>query len=329
MTPSAIIQGLQVTRDDLLLKRQRIECGELTSWTRYASAHHVHNSFPRELILNYGLRALGLYERGARNARQPAINPISFTFDTLPDAFDGFTILHLTDLHADGVPGLADYLVQILGGLEVDLCVITGDFRFDTKGPCQQVYPPMARILSGINAHHGIVGVLGNHDQLEMAAGLEELGMKILLNEAITLSQSGDRLCLAGVDDPHHYGCADISVALGNTPRDAFTLLLAHTPELYAEAAAHDIDLYLCGHTHGGQICLPFLGPIITNATCPRPYSRGSWRHGPVQGYTNVGAGSSGVPVRFFCPPEVGLITLRRSSSQRARSRSSALEHHL
>jgi hypothetical protein len=86
-----------------------------------------------------------------------------------------------------------------------------------------------------------------------------------------------------------------------------------HTPELVDEAAAAGVDLYLCGHTHGGQICLPWIGPIIVNANCPRRYARGLWRHRHMQGYTSPGVGTSGVPVRFFCPPEIGVIELRCS----------------
>ena len=78
-----------------------------------------------------------------------------------------------------------------------------------------------------------------------------------------------------------------------------------HTPEMIPEAAQHGIDLYLCGHTHGGQICLPLIAPLLTQANCPRRYTRGAWRYGQVHGYTNTGAGASGVAVRFLCPPKL------------------------
>jgi predicted MPP superfamily phosphohydrolase len=238
---------------------------------------------------------------------------LHFSFDTLPEAFDGFTILHLSDLHADGLEGLADDLYDRIRGLDVDLCVLTGDYRFKTQGDCQQVYTSMARILSGVNARHGIAGVLGNHDSFEMISELEGLGVKMLINESHVVQQSSQNIWLVGVDDPHYYGCADLSVALGEVPADAFKILLVHSPEMYEDAAEHGIHLYLCGHTHGGQICLPLWGPIITNANCPRRYTRGRWRHRNVQGYTSSGTGASGVAVRFFCPPEVGLITLHRT----------------
>jgi predicted MPP superfamily phosphohydrolase len=89
------------------------------------------------------------------------------------------------------------------------------------------------------------------------------------------------------VDDAHYYGCDDLAQAVQAVPSNAFRLLLAHTPEMFAEAAKAGIDLYLTGHTHGGQICLPWIGSLVMNAACPREYTRGHWRHGGMQGYTS------------------------------------------
>ncbi len=304
-----------MTRADLLQKRQQIEQGQLRVWSRHGRVYqHQHHKFRDPLLLRV-LRLLGLQVHGERNARHPVVKRLSFTFDTLPDAFDGFTILHLTDLHADGQAGLADSVYEKVRDLEVDLCVLTGDYRFDTKGSCQQVYPNMERILSGVHARHGIVGVLGNHDWFEMVAELERMGVQMLLNKSLAIRHDTQSIWLVGVDDPHYYGCADVSVALDNVPEEAFKILLVHTPELYTDAAWHDVQLYLCGHTHGGQICLPLFGPVVTNANCPRKYARGRWRYHNVQGYTNTGAGTSGVTVRFFCPGEIGLITLQRTTT--------------
>jgi len=114
-----------------------------------------------------------------------------------------------------------------------------------------------------------------------------------------------------GLDDPHYYGCDDLPAALRDVPSEAFKILLVHTPEIIKEAEEYGVDLYLCGHTHGGQICLPLIGPIVINANCSRAYARGVWKYKNLQGYTSPGVGTSGVPVRFFCPPEIGLIELR------------------
>lgn len=153
------------------------------------------------------------------------------------------------------------------------------------------------------------------HDCLDMVAAFEPMGLRILLNESLELQRDGQCIWLAGVDDPHYFGCSDAALAFADVPPNAFKLLLVHTPKIYAEAAQVGADLYLCGHTHGGQICLPGIGPIETHATCPRRYVRGCWQHDQVQGYTNVGCSASGVPVRFFCPPEIGLITPHRTAA--------------
>src|SRR4029079_2861599 len=100
----------------------------------------------------------------------------------------------------------------------------------------------------------------------------------------------------------------DLDAALSGVPEDACKVLLVHSPEVIARAAERGVDLYLCGHTHGGQVCLPGLGPVVLNANCARRYARGTWRYGSMQGYTSSGLGTSCVPVRFFCPPEVAVI---------------------
>jgi uncharacterized protein len=297
---------------ELLHKRQLIERGLLTSWARRGrGSSRGDNHQALYGLLRRALRLTGLRRRGERNALSPVIHDILLTYEHLPESLCGFTILHLTDLHADGLSGLAEAFSQRVSGLSVDLCVMTGDYRYETYGPCHGVYPPMQHILQSIKSRLGVVGILGNHDVSEEIPALERLGVKMLINQARELRCGQDSVWLIGVDDPHYYGCDDLPAALRDVPSDAFKILLVHTPEIITEAEEHGIDLYLCGHTHGGQICLPFLGPLITNANCPRSYARGVWKYKGLQGYTSPGVGTSGVPVRFFCPPEIGLIELR------------------
>jgi len=156
-----------------------------------------------------------------------------------------------------------------------------------------------------------VIGILGNHDVYEEVPALEGLGVKMLINQALELRSGEESIWIIGVDDPHFYGCDDLPAALKDVPPEALKILLVHTPELIKEAEESGVDLYLCGHTHGGQICLPFLGPLIINANCPRAYARGLWTYKTLRGYTSPGVGTSGVPVRFFCPPEIGLLELR------------------
>ena len=291
-------------------KRQLIESGELTTWSRRGAAYAGTQWQWIETVLQVSLGVLGLRSRGERNALSPVVNRLHFTIETLPPALDGFTILHLSDLHADGLAGLAEALGERLQEIDVDLAVLTGDYRFAVSGSCGQVADAMERILAKVKARHGILGILGNHDSAELVPLLEGLGVRVLLNDALEVVQGPGSLWVVGVDDPHYYGCDDLPGALRDVPQDAFKVLLVHTPEMIPEAAQHGIDLYLCGHTHGGQICLPLIGPLLTQANCPRKYARGAWRYEQVHGYTNTGAGVSGVAVRFLCPPEIGLIEL-------------------
>jgi predicted MPP superfamily phosphohydrolase len=298
--------------NDPLYKRHLIERGLIKTWSKRG-----RSSRPEEkhrvlcALLRAGLRVTGLRRRGEQNALTPIIREIRLTYTNLPESFCGFTMLHLTDLHADGVAGLADAISERLRQVTVDLCVLTGDYRFAVRGPCHGIYPPMARILESVNARLGVVGILGNHDVSEEIPALERLGVRMLINDAMQVQRGHESTWVIGVDDPHYYGCDDLPTALRDVPAEAFKILLVHTPEIIPEAEAAGIDLYLCGHTHGGQVCLPFIGPLITNANCARAYTRGVWTYKALQGYTNPGVGTSGVPVRFFCPPEIGLVELR------------------
>lgn len=293
-------------------KRHLIEQGRLSSWARRGRGAFTVEYVPfHRTLLQALLRWDWLRARGEQNARNAVLRRLRFTFHDLPPAFCGFTILHLSDIHADGLSGLSEALALRLRDVQVDLCVLTGDYRYRVSGPSHQVYPNMEKILAAINARYGVVGILGNHDAAEKVPALQALGVTMLVNQAHEINHAQASLWLVGLDDPHYYGCDDLPGALRSVPEESFKILLVHTPELVQEAEASGVHLYLCGHTHGGQICLPFLGPIITGANCARRYVRGAWQHRRMQGYTSAGVGVSVVPVRFFCPPEIGVIELR------------------
>jgi uncharacterized protein len=305
-----------------LAPRQMIEAGHHKGKKAHGHGDFflLHDDVVRP-VLKWSLKSLGLYESGLRAARRPVVRSICFEFSSLPAAFHGFRILHLSDLHIDGVDGLAERTAEIVDTLPVDVCVMTGDYRFEVFGSCANVYPRMGLILRAIRARHGVLGILGNHDAAEVAIELAKMGVHMLVNDATVLRSGGSNLWIAGVDDPHYYGCDDLGAALSSVPNDAFKVLLAHTPEMYEEARAAGIDLYLCGHTHGGQIRLPkpFRGwwaAPIRNAACPQEYTNGSWSHGGLQGYTTAGVGASLLPVRYNCPPEIVVIELRRTRQE-------------
>jgi hypothetical protein len=140
------------------------------------------------------------------------VRHLRLEFQDLPASFDGFRILHLSDLHIDGMDGLAEIVADRIAGLNADLCVMTGDYRFELVGPCDGVYPRLRTILSRVQSRHGVVAVMGNHDESEMAGEIEKLGVRMLINEAIEIRRAGASLWVVGVDDPHCYGFDDSTV---------------------------------------------------------------------------------------------------------------------
>ncbi|HEY8335322.1 MAG TPA: metallophosphoesterase [Tardiphaga sp.] len=271
---------------------------------------HIENWYSVHSVIRNVLRIAGLYRRGRRNAERVVVKHNEVRFKELPASFDGFTILHISDMHVDMNAGAMRHLVQLLDGLHYDACVLTGDFRGKTFGPFEAALEGMARVCAHLKAP--VYGVLGNHDTIQMVPGLEAMGIRMLLNECETIERNGQRIYLAGIDDAHFFRVDNIEKAASQIPDGGFSILLSHTPEIYRQAAHAGFSLLLSGHTHGGQICLPGSIPITLDSVLPRRMGAGSWQYHTMLGYTSVGVGSSVVAVRFNCPPEITLHTLRR-----------------
>ncbi len=265
------------------------------------------------LFMQTCFKLTGLYDRGVNNALSVRVNALSFSFKHLPTAFDQYKILFMSDLHLDGLDGLTERLIEIAKKQPVDLCLLGGDYRMEMYGQFQKANEKLGRLVQHIHARDGVFGILGNHDCIEIAPDLEDSKICMLINDAVILERDGQHLAICGVDDPHYYQCHDLNKALSEVPETAFSILLAHSPEIINSLDHHDIDLCLSGHTHGGQICLPFIGPVFTHCPVPRRFVSGRWQHNSTCGYTSCGAGSSGIPVRYNCRPEVLVITLTRS----------------
>src|SRR5260370_26011709 len=144
-----------------------------------------------------------------------------------------------------------------------------------------------------------------------MVPGLEEMGIRMLLNECGAISRGDQAVYLAGIDDADYYRVDNIEKAASEIRDNGFSILLSHTPEVYRQAAHAGFDLLLGGHTHGGQICLPGSIPITLDLVLPRYMGSGPWKYRDIVGYTSVGAGSSIVAVRINCPPEITLHQLQ------------------
>jgi len=272
---------------------------------------HFENIHAIRLLLHVFLAICGLARRARNNCAAYRVEHQEHLFTDLPHEFDGYTILQLADLHADALADGGAGIIRLISDLSYDLAVCTGDYRFETVGDYLPSMEATARISAAIRAHDGFFGILGNHDFLEMVPYLERGGMRVLLNEHSVIRRGATSLTLAGVDDPHFYGTHDLNKALNSSEKRSFTILLSHSPEIAGIAADAGVRLFLCGHTHGGQICFPGRIPIIANASCGPKLVRGVWTHESMTGYTSRGTGFSTAPARFFCPPEITIHTLR------------------
>jgi uncharacterized protein len=272
---------------------------------------HIENWYSAHSVIRNALKLTGLYWRGCRNAERIELRHNPVKLPTVPKAFDGFTILHISDMHVEMNAGAMRQLGTLLEGLSYDICVLTGDFRAQTYGPFDATLEGLASVRARLAGP--VYGVLGNHDSIRMVPGMEEMGIRMLLNEAEVITRGDECIHLAGIDDAHYYRVDNIEKAAARIPHDEFSILLSHTPEIYRQAANADFDLLLSGHTHGGQICLPGSIPITLDSKLPRHMGAGPWTYKKMAGYTSVGAGSCIVAVRLNCPPEITLHRLERA----------------
>jgi uncharacterized protein len=248
---------------------------------------HPENWYAAPSLIRTALKLMGLYRRGCRNAARVQVRRNDIAFKTLPGRFEGFTLLHISDPHVDMNEGAMRRLAELLPELNYDVCVLTGDFRGATYGPFDTALAGFADVRARINGP--VYGVLGDHDTIRMVPALEEMGIRMLLNECETITRGDQQIYLAGIDDAHFYQVDNIEKAAVGIPRGAFSILLSHTPEIYRKAAHADFALILSGHTHGGQLCLPGGIPITLDSVLPRRMGSGRWTYHTMAGYTSVG----------------------------------------
>ncbi|MDP0499397.1 MAG: metallophosphoesterase [Verrucomicrobiota bacterium JB022] len=275
---------------------------------------HAGRFLPVNRLVEWGLRATGLYKSARQEFVQPRLVHLEHRCPRWPADLDGLRILHLTDLHADIAPDLVAAVVEGVRGVECDLCVITGDFRNDYDTPQELVLRLNREILAALP--QPVYGTLGNHDELELAEPLEATGLiRLLMNEHVVLPFRGRRFTLAGIDDTFFYETGDLAKALDGAPpaEECPRILLQHGPDLKVsrEADAAEVAFSPCGHTHGGQLCLPGGRAIVAIDDLPRRVIAGGWREGEMVGYTSRGTGGCRVPARINCPGEITLHTLR------------------
>jgi len=224
------------------------------------------------------------------------------------------TIVHLSDLHFEHVTRREEAVLAQLDAIQPDLILLTGDYVSDDYVNEPAVLEETQSFLSLLSAPYGVYAVTGATDYPDVVPIFETLPIRLLQNEVEVLALPDGDLTLVGVSN---LGFAtdrrNLERLMVNVPDDAYTILLYHTPDLIDTASAGGIDLYLAGHTHGGQVRLPFYGALITFSRYGKQYEMGQYQLGGTTLYVSRGLGMDGTPlprVRFLCPPEIGVIEL-------------------
>jgi predicted MPP superfamily phosphohydrolase len=261
-------------------------------------------------------RALLHYSREIEPDRVE-VRALTLTLPRLDPAFDGYRLLQISDIHFNHwmTPARFAGLVRLINAQRADLIAFTGDLVKDRRS-----YDPAAitAVLKRLTAADGVVGVMGNHDQYGnlpvLRRVLADSGIRELRNSVHTLRRGSAVLHLAGVDDIA-WRQARLDLVLRDLPPDGAAILLAHEPDFAdVSAATGRFDLQLSGHTHGGQVALPLVGPFILPKHGVR-YPSGLYFVDGMYVYTNRGLGVGNVRVRLNCRPEITVLTLRSGAA--------------
>ena len=281
----------------------------------------LKNSFRFSLLAFLGIG----YER-RNNLRTEHVR---LGFPNLPSSFQGFRIIQISDLHASFWVG-RDYLMEVvreINKLEKDLVVISGDIITGSVNNFWKRWIPtfkedylsmVVNVLDNLDSGDKIA-VLGNHDQGDgkmteqrLVSKLETIGIRVLRNSSKKLTRGLSSLYVAGTDD-YWFSC-DIEKALRAVPQDEFKILICHSPDVREDIrTGAKLDLMLCGHTHGGQVAIPFVSHHLIPIKDPIRYQAGLVKEPYGYTYVNRGIGTLVFPFRIAAPPEITCFTLQKS----------------
>lgn len=275
----------------------------------------------RQFLKTAGITALGTFTVGSVGLvygtqvepEKLDINRVTLTLANLDPIFDGFRLVHISDIHMDGAwmtETRLDSIVSAILDVAPDAVAITGDYvTRSAQRDGQNLINPLSRLSNTVMT----VGVLGNHDHWTsktiIREILDESGISNISNDVLTLERDGRLLHLCGVDDIWERQ-QRLDVVLKALPPEGAAVLLAHEPDYADESATSGrFDLQLSGHSHGGQIVLPFIGAPIT-PPLGKKYPAGLYKVRNMLQYTTRGVGMLRPYIRINCPPEITVITL-------------------
>ena len=257
------------------------------------------------------LGALTTYSLLGNEAEAPVVESVQIPIPNLPTTLDGFRIAQISDIHYYPFTTLelVDRAVEMANQLIPDLIVLTGDFVWHEVEAIFELMPSLSRL----NAKHGVFAGLGNHDHWTdvnvVTHAIEQAGMPLLVNQGVPISVGKSTLYLASLDDGWS-GKPNLTDAMANWSEDATTVLLMHEPDLAPRYAPDKrIHLQLSGHSHGGQVRLPLYGPLVLPYLSWK-YPMGLYNVDGMWLYTNRGLGTTNIPLRVNCAPEITELTL-------------------
>lgn len=249
--------------------------------------------------------------------RRLTVNPVSLELPKWPQNLENFKIVALSDLHV-GSPYITleklQKVVQLSNEQQPDLVVLLGDYVIqDVMGGTFVAPEDFAPILKGLKAKYGVYAVLGNHDWIlggpRVAQAFENVGIPMLTNDSVEIKTPGQNFRLVGVGDfftQHH----DLKKALMNADSNQPIIVITHTPDVFLQLPSQ-VLLTLAGHTHGGQVNLPFLGRRVVPSNYGDRFAIGKIEENERELFVTPGIGTSIIPVRFRVPPEISVLTLQ------------------
>jgi len=268
-----------------------------------------------EKLLKIILLIVGVYVFLYVNNHWIVITERTYESEKIPKSFEGFRITQVSDLHDALFGENQKKLIEKVRNTKPDAIFITGDLIDSNRYDLEQSLTAVRGFVEIADVYY----VIGNHEVAinqvdEIYDALQKLGVHILPNAAIWLERGGEKIAVAGIEDPLNGADTQImlNTAMAHVPKEFFTALLAHRPEKFDIYTKNEIDLVFAGHAHGGQIRIPLVGGLIAPGQGFFPeYTAGFYEENQTTMNVNRGLGNSGAPFRIFNFPEIVVVELK------------------